>query len=448
MSRIKLNRQLFAAFTILMVFCAAGVTDAQEISEQWNLNKCISYALEKNLTVNQSKLRIISSDADVVQARGQRLPNLSGSASQSITNRSASTGNESSDLSYTSSLSVASAVTIYNGGIISNDIQRSERSRELAMLNLEQAQNNITLSVTQAYLNALYAKENLEYYVQVVEASERQVVRAKALQNAGSIARRDVADIEAQYANDRYAKVNAANNLVQQVTNLKQILEIPVEEPFELYFPKDGVKEVLEPLPLRETAFASALNFRPEVKGSQLQQEMAQLDLKSARAAYLPSLGLSGSLSTDYNNQLALGFGTQLSDNFMQRVGLNLSIPIFSRYATRASVSRSQVNLDIAGLTVANTRNKLLQEVEKVYEDTWAAQQRFEAALAQEQATAESYRLAQEQYNIGMLNAFELLQIKNNYLNANRELIQSRYTTVLYRKILDFYMGVPIELEY
>lgn len=448
MGRIKFNQQLLAAFSILMVFCAAGVMNAQEVSEQWNLNKCISYALQKNLSVNQSKLRIVTSDADLMQAKGQRLPNLSGSASQSVTNSGLGTGNGSDNLSYSSSFSVSTAATLYNGGIISNNIQSSEHSRELSMLNLEQVQNNITLSVTQAYLNALYAKENLEYYAQVVEASERQVVRAKALQSAGSIARRDVADIEAQYANDRYSKVNADNNLIQQITNLKQILEIPVEEPFELYFPKDGVKEALEPLPLLDTAFESALNFRPEVKGSQLQLEIAQLDLNSARAAYLPSLSLSGSVSTDYNNRFTTGFGTQLLDNNMQRLGLNLSIPIFNRFATKANISRNQVNFDIASLTVANTRNKLLQEVEKVYVDTRAAQQRFEAALAQEQAIAESYRLAQEQYNIGMLNAFELLQIKNNYLNSNRELIQSRYTTVLYRKILDFYMGVPIELEY
>lgn len=447
MNRIKLKHYLFFLFPAVMILLAGGSLKAQEASVKWDLNRCITYALEKNLSVNQAQLRVESAKADLMQARGQRLPNVSASASQNLTNSQATNGSTGWDMSYGGSFSVTSGITIYNGGSINNDIQRSLKSQELVMLNLEQAQNDITLSVTQAYLNALYARENQDYYTQVVAASERQVERARALKNAGSLARRDVADIEAQYASDRYSLVNATNNLVLQTTTLKQILEIPVEEPFELFFPEAGMREALESLPTREEAFASALNFRPEVKSSILEEEMAQIDVKNARAGYLPSLGLSGSVSTDYSDRLSTGYGSQLSDNLMQRVGLTLSVPIFNRNATKANVSRSKINLESARLSVSNTRNRLLQEVERVYEDSRAAQQRFEAAQAQEQASAESFRLAEEQYNIGMLNAFELLQTKNNYLNASRELIQAKYTTVLYRKILDFYMGVPIVLE-
>ena len=441
MNRIKLKHYLISLFMAVMILSTGVNLKAQDATEQWDLNRCINYALENNLSVNQARLRITSADAELMQARGQRLPNLSASASQNLTN------SQIADMDYNGSFSVSTGVTIYNGGMINNQIQRGLKNQELSMLNLEQAQNDITLSVTQAYLNALYAKENLDYYTQVVAASEQQVVRVKALQKAGSKARKDVADIEAQYASDRYSLVNAANNLVLQTTTLKQILEIPVEDPFELYFPEAGVKEALGALPSREDAFSSALNFRPEVKSSMLQEDMTRIDLMNAKAGYLPSLSLSGRLSSSYTDSYSKGYGSQLSDNLGESLGLTLSVPIFNRNATKASVVRSQINLEIASLTVSNTRNRLLQTVERLYEDANAARQRFEAAQAQEQASSESYRLAEEQYNIGMLNAIELLQSKNNYLNASRELIQAKYTTVLYRKILDFYMGVPIVLE-
>ena len=64
--------------------------------------------------------------------------------------------------------------------------------------------------------------------------------------------------------------------------------------------------------------------------------------------------------------------------------------------------------------------------------------------MAQKKASEESYNLAIEQYNLGMLNSIELLQTRNNWLNANRELIQARYNSLLYKKILDYYMGVPL----
>jgi outer membrane protein len=130
----------------------------------------------------------------------------------------------------------------------------------------------------------------------------------------------------------------------------------------------------------------------------------------------------------------------------MQRVGVTLSVPIFNLYATKANVTRSHINIKQAELVVVNTRNKLLQEVERIYEDTYSGQQRYMAAVVQERAAEESYLLAAEQYQLGMLSSIELLQTRNNWLNASRELIQARYNTLLYRKILDYYMGVPIEL--
>lgn len=448
MLRIKQSKKI----TLLLVAVIYSITTwsivAQVTPDQWDLDRCISYALEKNLSVNISKLKINTGKTDVMQARSQRLPNLNASASQTLTNSNSPNGDKNiSELSYGGNFGINSGITVYNGGIINNDIAKSNLAHDLAILNLETATNNITISVTQAYLNALYSKENLDYFTQVVAASERQLTRAKALHQAGSIARRDVAEIEAQFANDKYSMVNASNNLVIQITILKQILEIPVEEEFSLHFPGAGLKVVLDPLPSRENAFESALNFRPEVKGSLVQLEMARLDLKSARAGFLPTIGLSASLTSNYNDRSIKAYSTQISDNFMQSVGLNLSVPIFNRNVTKANVSRGKINIESAELTVSNIRNKLLQEVEKIYEDTRAAQLRFDAAQAQEKASVESYKLAEEQYSIGMLNAFELLQSKNNHLNAGRELIQAKYTTILYRKILDFYMGIPITIN-
>ena len=93
-----------------------------------------------------------------------------------------------------------------------------------------------------------------------------------------------------------------------------------------------------------------------------------------------------------------------------------------------------------------NTRNALLQEVERIYQETQAGQQRYLAAIAQKNASEESFSIAQEQYALGMLNSIELQQSRNMWLNANRELIQSRFNALLYRKILDYYLGIPLTM--
>jgi outer membrane protein len=440
-------------FGLLLMFGWSVLVNAQEVkadlSGEWDLNRCLSYAIENNIQLKQTQLAAQSADANIMQARGQRLPYLSGSVSQSATNsRNYNDLGETEGwgLAYGGSLSLNTGLTIYGGGQISNDIQRSRLSKEATLLTIDQTEMDISISVVQAYLNILYAHENLEYYKEVAATSRKQLERTQKLLEAGSVSKRDLSDMEAQLASDNYSRVTAESNLVQRNTELKQLLEIPVEESFKVYIPEEILTGIMMALPERFDVFEATLQNRPDVRYSALQKDIAEVDLKNARAGYLPSLTLNASLSSDYNDGLSSSYNSQISDHLMQRIGVTLSVPIFSNYATKANVTRSHINIKQAELVVVNTRNKLLQEVERVYEDTYAGQQRYMAALVQERASEESYLLASEQYQLGMLSSIELLQTRNNWLNASRELIQARFNTLLYRKVLDYYMGIPIEL--
>lgn len=434
---------------MLLAVCTYGQTDKILTNNGWNLNQCITYALENNIDLSKTRLQAETASADLMQSKGARLPSLNGSVSQSGVNNRTFNDNGSSDgwsLSYSGSVSVNAVVTLYNGGVLNNKLKRSELAGEAAALNVTQAEMDITLAVTQAYLNVLYARENVAYYQDVVDASEKQVVRGKALLKAGSLSRRDLADLEAQLASDRYDFVTAQNALVSRITDIKQLLEISVEDEITLFFPSSDELQVVTILPSRSEAFRKALGNRPEIAYSENQFSMAELDVKSAKAAYLPSLSLNASMSSSYSDALSSGYSSQLSDHFFQGVDLTLSVPIFNRLSTKASVTKRRIDLQNAQLTVTNIRNSLLQTVEQVYQDSYAGQQQYDAAMAQENAAKESFRLSEEQFNLGMLNTIEWLQTRNNYLSARRELIQAKYSSILYRKILDYYMGVPIEL--
>ncbi|MCA1745833.1 MAG: TolC family protein [Bacteroidales bacterium] len=377
-----MNVKIFGV--LLMIGWSVSVS-AQELkvdlSGEWDLNRCLNYALENNIQLKQSHLAAQTADANILQARGQRLPYLSGSVSQSATNSRNYNDlgeREGWGLAYGGSMSLNTGLTIYGGGQANNDIKRSRLSKEATLLTIDQTEMDLSMSVVQAYLNILYAQENLAYYNEVAATSLKQLERTQKLLEAGSVSKRDLLDMEAQLASDNYSRVTAESNLVQRNTELKQLLEIPVEASFKVFIPEEPVTGIMMALP--------------------------------------------------------------------ERYDVTLSVPIFSNYATKASVSRSHINIKQAELVVVNTRNKLLQEVERIYEDTYAGQQRYLAALIQERAAEESFLLAGEQYHLGMLSSIELLQTRNNWLNASRELIQARYNTLLYRKILDYYMGVPLEL--
>lgn len=179
---------------------------------------------------------------------------------------------------------------------------------------------------------------------------------------------------------------------------------------------------------------------------SNQQKRISEISIAEARSGYLPSLTLNMSAGSNYKSNVASSYNLQMSNNFAQSIGLNMTIPIFSRYENKTAVSKAIINDQIAQLTIHKTRNQLLQIAERIYDDTRAGQQRYISAMAQDKAIWESYTLATEQYNMGMINTIELLQIHNKYLNGRNDLMQSKYTAILFKKILDYYMGIPASL--
>ncbi len=423
----------------------AGQSTDLEIAERWTLERCISYALENNISVRKTRLQADAEAATLLQAKSSWLPSLSASASISGNNSRAydNTGGQ-----FTSGMQtgINSEMPIYQGGIISNQIEASRLELQKAFLNTEEAGNDIVISVTQAWMNLLFARENYLYYKESEATSLGALNRTKSLFELGSVTRQDVAEMQAQYASDRYSLVTSHNELDIRLTSLKTLLDIPYNESFSPLWPA-RIPEPAGELPLFSEIAGDVLKARPEIENSLLSEQVAALDLDNAKAGYLPKVSLSASASSSFSEINEGSFSNQMNDRFAQNIGLSVSIPLFSRNENRVNVTRSRINFQQARLEINNVRNQLLQTVEQLYVDALAQQSRYEAARDKADAARLSYQLRQEQFELGMLNAIALRQSRDELLNAEAELIQSRYAALLYQKMLDFYRGKPITFE-
>ena len=424
-----------------LVVCESACAQESGAEPVWSLQECVAYALEHNLQVRKQRLGVEGAAADLKQAKGQFLPDLNASAVSSWssgTNR----GELDGESAYTSSASLNTALVLYQGGALRTDLKRTNLALEGAVLSVDQIEDEVVVQVIEQFLNVLYATENLRYYEQVVAGTEAQVRQAKAFFAAGGKAHREVLDLEAQLAADRYTALSASQLLNQQKSALKQLLEMPVDKVLEFGPLKEAEDASWEKLPSLEEVFAAALGYRPELKKQELGLTMAELDLRSARSAYLPQLALSAGLSSNYSNGNDAGFIQQFSDSYQKGLSLQLKIPLFNRYATQSVVKRQRLALQESSLELENTRNLILQSAERRYEDAEAALARYHAAVVQENATMESYAYAQELYRLGMINAMEVLQVRNVWLNAGKEEIQAKYTALLQRRVLQHYIGI------
>lgn len=438
---------LIFIFRITPLHAQDSTALAGQLPAKWDLQACLDYAKANNITLNSFRLNRLSSEQDLVLSRSAVLPNLSASVSPSLTHSNATdnnTGNLRSGTRLSGSTSVNSAVTLYNGGFLRNDILQKDLLVKTAGLDLAAAENDITLQITEAYLNILLAKENIVYVQDVVATSQAQVQQQQQFYDVGSVALKDLIQLQAQLANDKYTLVTAQNTHRNFVLVLKQLLQLPTETPFAIVEP-DTLMGYALLTPLLD-AQKTALAVRPEVKSSELGVQVAELDVRKARAGYLPALTAGAGLGTNYTGIDNNTFLKQADNNFYQQVGLTLSVPIFSRRVNRVNEEKAKIGVEQAELTLQNTRTNLSQAVERAYINVLNAQGQYDAAVEQLRYTQESYRISNEQLKIGAANTVEVLQQKNLYVQAMQSYIQAKYSAALYVRIYDFYRGVPVKL--
>ncbi|MBK7173729.1 MAG: TolC family protein [Bacteroidales bacterium] len=420
---------------------------AQQPAASWTLRACIDYALANNIQIKKLNESVKSIELDLEAAKASLYPSLSASANQSYTHQKAQSGSPDDESnSLTGNYSIRSSVLLYNGNKLKNTIELQALTVQSAGLNQQATQNNIELEISSLYLQVLYAREALVNAENNQISTQSQVDRAKILYDAGSISESTYMQLVAQLSEANYSVVSARTSLERQLLNLKQMLELNINEPFDIAYPEIDDDQVLSLLPEKQQVYISALGFMPELQNGQLAVGQAQIAVQIAEAGKLPTLAMDASLASGYSSLSGNQFATQLGNNFYQNAGLTLSIPIYSNKQVKTAVSKAKISQKTAELDLSLTRKTVLHSIENAYLDASSAQSRFVAAKDQLKASKISYDLINEQFRLGMKNSVDLLTEKTLYLNAQQEYLQAKYTTVLNQKILDFYRQKRIEL--
>lgn len=435
--------------TILFIIIPSLMGFSQEKpTSSWNLKDCIDYARKNNIQVQSAKVSQKSSNVDFLQAKAQLFPSLTFSSSQGWGHQKIeqTNGKFKSQSAYTGSYTLNGGLTLYNGSKLTRSIRQQQITNEAQAYQVNMAENDIEIAVTEVYLQILYAHESLKTNQQNLETSAAQLARSKELLAAGSIASSDYAQIEAQYSNDQYNVTMAENTLTLNKLQLKQLLELEPTDNFEVYFPELEDSQVLEPAPSLTEVYRIALETMPEMKNSRLNVESAQLEEKITASDRLPSISLSASVSTNHDSDSDYSFSKQLNNRLNENVGINISIPISKNRQIKSAVEKAKLQTETARLEELNTRKELWKTVETLHQNVISAQSRYIAATQSVKSATMSYNLVQEQFNAGMKNTVELLTEKNNYLSALQEQIQAKFEAILSLKLLNFYQNQPIEI--
>ncbi|MDB2463025.1 TolC family protein [Algibacter sp.] len=436
-------------FTIIISLFFMQIAFAQETQTKiWSLQDCIDYALEHNISVKDAILDKNSAEVDYSQAKSSRLPNLFGSASQSFSNGNTIdpiTSSYVSDQIHSTNVGINSSVTLFQGNQISNQIKQNKILLDQSIFQEEVEKNNIVLNILETYLQTLYSKESITIAENNVTASEKEVQRAKARLDAGTIALSDYTEAQSQAATNKYNVIAAKNDYQQYIITLKQLLELSPMEDIEIETIDDNLDLINLELDKAEV-YSNALDFLPEIQTSMLNIAANEKELDIAKGGYLPTLSLIGSIGSGYTSISDNTFTDQFDVNFNQKLGLSLSIPIFNRNQTKSAVKTATINIEKAEIQKQSTEKEVYRKVETAYQNALSAQEQVIASEASKSAAEQSYNLAQKKYELGALSTTDLVISQNTYTNAQQNYLQAKYLNVLYHQLLQFYQGNDIKL--
>lgn len=432
--------------TAALTLCIAAGAQAQD--RVWTLSQCIDHALENNLSIKQGGLNVEQREVALNTAVNSRLPGVSGSAGQNFSfGRGLTADNTYANTNTTNtSFSVGADVPVFNGFRIKHNIELSKLDLAAATADLEKARDDIRVAVAQAYVQILYNMEILDVARRQVEIDSLQVVRLEEMAANGRASRAEVSAQQASLSQSRVSATQAGNNLSLSILDLTQLLELPSPEGFHVARPSvEGLETALLMDP--EAIYAEAVQQKPAVKAEEIRLEYATKNIALARSSFLPTLSLSGGLGTNYYTSSGFpsaGFSDQLRNNFSQYVGLNLNVPIFSRFSNRNQVRNAQLSFNNQEIMLENTKKNLYKEIQQAYYNAVGSQAKYRSSGVAAASAADAFELAQARYENGKSGITEFNEAKARYMSAESDLVQARYEYLYQSKLLDFYRGVDL----
>ena len=412
---------------------------AQDSLKTWTLKMCLDYALENNIQLQQSRNDYLSGLEDTQEAKAALLPSLSASATQGYTNYPSTNVEERN--SYTGTYGLNAGLTLFEGGKLRTAVKEQQLQNRIDALTVSESENDIRIALVEAYMQALYAAEAVEVAAGTAEVSRAQRDRAEEMWRAGAISKVDFAQLESQYAGDRYQVVVAQATLDDYKLQLKQLLELDITEEMNFAAPAEGEETVLQPLPSKTTVYAAALNAMPQIERGRLGVEAAELGVRQARAGFYPSVSLTAGLGTGHMSGDNYQSGSQIWNRFNENVALSVNIPIFSNRKNRTAVNKARIAVSNSRLEQLGIEKELLRQVESAYLNAVSAQSQYAAAKQKERYAQQSYDLTDEQFRVGRKNTVELITAQNELSSARQEVLQAKYMTLLNIGLLDIYQG-------
>lgn len=430
-------------FLIIYVIAAALPLSA---SEPWSVERCMQYAADHSHTVRQQQFALEDSRAAKTQAIGAFLPSVYGSVDGQINFGRAidpSTNTYTDVSTLYNGYGLQASLVVFDGLQRYNNLRLAKANEAMGRSGVRAEKDDVALKVYKAYMDLVYCEGAVSQTAKKRDESRELLRQTSVMAEVGQKSDADVAQMRATLAADEYELAHMQSQTTKAMLALKQLMGFPVDSDLAVIQPSFDDEILTAEDASQISAFAATDN--PRILKAQQNVEAARYSLRAARGALLPTLSLSGGVSTSFFRNMDKGghasFSSQFRNNAGEYVGLSLSIPLFDRLATYSTIRRRKTALVQAQENLVYEQSELRRIIVEAASDVENSTKEVEKMQEQVEADSIASRLTTRKYEEGLASSIDVKTAAVTLLQSRVRLLQSQLTMAYNKKLLAYYKG-------
>ena len=429
-----------------LAFGSLNCLMASAQTKTWELDSCMAYAVEHATDVKREVVNARQRKQDYQKAVTDFLPSVAGGVQGQYAwgrNIDPETNTYNNITTFNNYYQLYASLNVFDGFATINAFKQAKLARAYSTTAMQKVRDDKAIDVMLKFVDAAYAEASIQIASDKLAESKRLLGKMQRLYELGEKGRPDVVQMESQVAEDEYNLTHQKHVAQQSLLTLKSAMNFPVEE--ELRLVTNG-KQVNESFPINhETVYQNFLNASPDVKSAEYEVEKARYDYKIAKGRLLPSLSLSGGISTNFYRNLSQGgqyegFASQFRNNRGEYLALTLSIPIYDNVAWH-SVKKARNDWQLAQVNLEETKRKLHDHIAQAVMDAEGYAKELEQMDKKVASDSLAYYMSSRKFEEGMLSTFDLHTAAQTLLESRIKQLQMQMLLVIKQRLVGYYQG-------
>jgi outer membrane protein len=429
-----------------LAFGSLNCLMASAQTKTWELDSCMAYAVEHATDVKREVVNARQRKQDYQKAVTDFLPSVVGGVQGQYAwgrNIDPETNTYNHVTTFNNYYQLYASLNVFDGFATINAFKQAKLARAYSTTAMQKVRDDKAIDVMQKFVDAAYAEASIQIASDQLAESKRLLAKMQRLYELGEKGRPDVVQMESQVAEDEYNLTHQKHVAQQCLLTLKSAMNFPVEE--ELRLVTNG-KQVNESFPINhETVYQNFLNASPDVKSAEYEVEKARYDYKIAKGRLLPSLSLSGGISTNFYRNLSQGgqyesFASQFRNNRGEYLALTLSIPIYNNVAWH-NVKKARNDWQLALVNLEEIKRKLHDNIAQAMMDAEGYAKELHQMNKKVASDSLAYYMSSRKFEEGMLSTFDLHTAAQTLLESRIKQLQMQMLLIIKQRLVDYYQG-------